>query len=399
MYWGFDYKPGMSTDMLILTINAHGMPFLFLLVDLCMNSFCFPRIHFIFILVVGFFYGLINVVYTLKVRPIYDILDWQSWFSGMLLAGALFLAFVMFLMCRILFHRLKKNKFKSDRLLLNYKWYKLSSLWLIVLHHGGHHFLPFFFEVFSLQLFLFLFSFLVHCAQQHPSFLLLLELSHPRVWILICPSDGDYFIVVKCLVCHAFLCEFRHASMPVFDERIALMGKNVYILHLSPKGKVSQQDFVKLCDSVIVVWKLIVTHINSPCFLCKRTYSLHVFPESAEPSPSKNVFCLINQFTVFQGWHTMIPVTFDPICTASPCIEQTEICSISFIQKIGCCVPSIEFRIASGFGCLFFFFVLSTNVLAVPIVIFLISFLVGVFVGDTGLDLLPSRGFTDARKL
>lgn len=95
----------------------------------------------------------------------------------------------------------------------------------------------------------------------------------------------------------------------------------------------------------------------------------------------------------------MIPVTFDPICTASPCIEQTEICSISFIQKIGCCVPSIEFRIASGFGCLFFFFVLSTNVLAVPIVIFLISFLVGVFVGDTGLDLLPSRGFTDARKL
>ena len=121
MYWGFDYKPGMSTDMLILTINAHGMPFIFLLIDACMNSFCFPRLHFVFVLVIGFVYGLINVIYTLKVRPIYDVLDWKSWVSGMLLAGALLLAFTMFLACRALFHRFKKNKFKTEILLLNYK--------------------------------------------------------------------------------------------------------------------------------------------------------------------------------------------------------------------------------------------------------------------------------------
>ena len=78
LYWGFVYEPGLSVEDFIISLNVHVVPFVLVVVELVMNSFPFVRIHFVVVLLLGGFYSIINIVYSLKIKAIYPVLDWKS---------------------------------------------------------------------------------------------------------------------------------------------------------------------------------------------------------------------------------------------------------------------------------------------------------------------------------
>lgn len=83
----------------MISLNVHVLPFVLVLVELVMNSFPFVRIHFLVILVLGVMYSILNIVYSLKIKAIYPVLDWKSWFSFFLAVLAYLVAFLMFSLC------------------------------------------------------------------------------------------------------------------------------------------------------------------------------------------------------------------------------------------------------------------------------------------------------------
>lgn len=95
----------------------------------------------------------------------------------------------------------------------------------------------------------------------------------------------------------------------------------------------------------------------------------------------------------------MIKFTIHSICTASPCKKQTKVCPIFLIEQISCSIPDIILGITSGEGSLFLFLILSTNVLAIPKVILLISLLICVVICQTGFYLFPCSPFFGICKL
>lgn len=86
----------------------------------------------------------------------------------------------------------------------------------------------------------------------------------------------------------------------------------------------------------------------------------------------------------------MIKLAVDSIGAASPCKEETKICSSLLVEQISSCISNIKLGVTFCECCFFIFFILGANVLAEPKVVLLISFLIGVIVCQTGLYLFTS---------
>jgi hypothetical protein len=87
----------------------------------------------------------------------------------------------------------------------------------------------------------------------------------------------------------------------------------------------------------------------------------------------------------------MVKLAVDSIGAASPRKEETKVRSSLLIEQICSSIPDIQFWVALGQSCFLIFFILGTDVLAEPEVVFLISFLVRVIVSQTGLHLFAGR--------
>lgn len=85
----------------------------------------------------------------------------------------------------------------------------------------------------------------------------------------------------------------------------------------------------------------------------------------------------------------MVVPAVDSIGTASPGEEEAVVGSSLLIEQISCSVADIEFRVAPRQSCFLVFLVFGADVLAVPEVVLLIAFFVGVVIGKGGLYLLP----------
>jgi hypothetical protein len=110
LFWCCVYDPSISAEGFIDTIIAHVVAFIILFLELPLNSYEFAPRQAIFILLTGIIYLTINVVYTLKVKIIYDVLNWKDLFSIIFAVSAFLLAFLMFGFGRLLFNKWKKGR-------------------------------------------------------------------------------------------------------------------------------------------------------------------------------------------------------------------------------------------------------------------------------------------------
>lgn len=53
---------------------------------------------------------MINYFYSVNVEPVYNVLDWKNIKSVILAFGAFVLSFLMFIFCRFVYLKFKKNK-------------------------------------------------------------------------------------------------------------------------------------------------------------------------------------------------------------------------------------------------------------------------------------------------
>ena len=97
-----------------MSLNVHMLPLILCLIELWLNSYAFPIFHFFFVIILGTIYMVINLVYSLKVTPVYEVLDWKSFFSVVLVMGAFFLSFMMFMACNLIYKKFKKNKLEIE---------------------------------------------------------------------------------------------------------------------------------------------------------------------------------------------------------------------------------------------------------------------------------------------
>ena len=85
----------------------------------------------------------------------------------------------------------------------------------------------------------------------------------------------------------------------------------------------------------------------------------------------------------------MIILAVDSIGTAPPGKEKTVVgCSLG-IEQIGSSIANIEFRIAPSQGSFLIFLVFGTDILAIPEVVLLIPFFIGIIVSQRCLNLFP----------
>lgn len=87
----------------------------------------------------------------------------------------------------------------------------------------------------------------------------------------------------------------------------------------------------------------------------------------------------------------MIVFTVDSVGAASPCEKKAEVCSTFLVEQISCCVPDVELGIATGQCSLFFLLVLGADVLAIPKIVFFVSFFVSIVVGQACFHLFSGR--------
>ena len=88
----------------------HSVTLLFLIIDLIYNVYKFSRQRYIIVVFVGLMYLLVNLLYSLIVRVIYDPIDWTSFFSYFLCLGAFVLTFLMHSTGNFLYRRWKLRR-------------------------------------------------------------------------------------------------------------------------------------------------------------------------------------------------------------------------------------------------------------------------------------------------
>jgi len=94
----------------------------------------------------------------------------------------------------------------------------------------------------------------------------------------------------------------------------------------------------------------------------------------------------------------MIIFAVHPVSTAAPSEEKAVKRPSSLVKKVGSSIAYIQLWVAPGKGSLLVFFVFGTDVLAVPEVILLIPFLVGIIIGQRCLHLFSGRPLKRIRK-
>lgn len=130
----------------------------------------------------------------------------------------------------------------------------LKSLFFVVFHHSCNDFLTLFFQILALLIFFLLSSLFIECTYQEFPLFFLLYLANARIWIFICPSDSQDFIVVQRLIAHRFFRILCHTTMPIFDKRIAFMRQNIKIFHFAPQSEMPKQYLIHLSYAIVRVW-------------------------------------------------------------------------------------------------------------------------------------------------
>lgn len=200
------------------------------------------------------------------------------------------------------------------------------SAFAIVFHHWSHYLSPFLLDVLSLLFSVLLLSLSVQSSQQHTPFIFFFSLGHARVRIIICPLNSNYLTAIQSLICHGFLGELCHTSVPVLDKCVALVRQNVDILDISPESEVPENDLVKLGDTIIIVGQLVVTYIDGSGLLGKGPHTFHILPKWTKPSSTENILILVNALTVINARHPMVIFAVNPIGAAPSGVEQAEEC-------------------------------------------------------------------------
>jgi hypothetical protein len=114
IFWGFLFRillssPNITAAEIALNANLHAGPLITLIIDFIFNVYSFPTQHYFIVLLVGFLYALINLIYSLTVAVIYKPIDWVSLLSYGLIVGALAMSFLMHWLGRFVYNKLKKN--------------------------------------------------------------------------------------------------------------------------------------------------------------------------------------------------------------------------------------------------------------------------------------------------
>ena len=91
-------------------VTHHSTPMAFLLIDyICFNAIPFTYRHSVFTIGIGGIYIIFNMIYTLTIEPIYDVMDWRT-LSGILIPiGTIFVCFILIAMMELITYcKLKK---------------------------------------------------------------------------------------------------------------------------------------------------------------------------------------------------------------------------------------------------------------------------------------------------
>lgn len=114
MYWIVLYQGNEHGYDMFSDISYHAVPALFLFTDLIINPYRFLPNNFKFVLIAGSLYMLvINLPYSLLVKPIYNVIDWVSLSSYFYTLLALFASGLTYLLCYFLYLKVKKNIFEK----------------------------------------------------------------------------------------------------------------------------------------------------------------------------------------------------------------------------------------------------------------------------------------------
>lgn len=103
-----------STAVIIVNANLHAGPLIVLCLDTAFNTFSFPKQHFHAVLLFGFLYAIVNLVYSLTAHIIYQPIDWVSILSYILMASSIVMTFLMHWLGRYLYNKWKKEKIESS---------------------------------------------------------------------------------------------------------------------------------------------------------------------------------------------------------------------------------------------------------------------------------------------
>jgi len=85
MFWSVLNKPDMYEGIALvdtLTRLDHCLPVVVLLFEFRLNSLQFCMRHFIGSLTICTIYMLVNMIVTFSDKPVYDVIDWQSYMGG-----------------------------------------------------------------------------------------------------------------------------------------------------------------------------------------------------------------------------------------------------------------------------------------------------------------------------
>lgn len=103
----------VSIQVIIVNANLHAGPLILLCIDTVFNTFSFPKQHFHAVLLFGFLYGIVNLIYSLAAHIIYQPIDWISFLSYALMIGAVGMTFLMHWLGRWIYNKFKKELVES----------------------------------------------------------------------------------------------------------------------------------------------------------------------------------------------------------------------------------------------------------------------------------------------
>lgn len=114
-YWSFLRLQQRSSLDLVLSVNAHGVILMLLLIDFLFNTYRFQYFQYSAFLVVGAIYCLlINLPYSVRVKPIYGPdTNWKSWHIYAFIFAAFIGSLAAFLISRQIYLRIKEPKLRE----------------------------------------------------------------------------------------------------------------------------------------------------------------------------------------------------------------------------------------------------------------------------------------------
>ncbi|CAG9314165.1 unnamed protein product [Blepharisma stoltei] len=107
LFWGIIYPTQTWGQSIQVTVLANGGVFIFILIDSINNQIWFFRKHVYLIVIIGFLYTLLHLIYTLAVRKVYDIVNYKNAYTYLIILGTYLMLIIIFILGAFL------DKFKS----------------------------------------------------------------------------------------------------------------------------------------------------------------------------------------------------------------------------------------------------------------------------------------------